>query len=161
LNAPLTYPNWGFEYGRKKVNLTGKPIRTGVSRQDLDPRAGLSPGSTVFNRANAKPWWNLDFFSIPGTYELGTAPNYITELRDPNAYNDNMGFIKRTRITETVNIEIRGEFFNVFNRTNFGIGGTPIRPNVLDTNPATGRFGVPAGPRSGARLGQVVAKINF
>jgi hypothetical protein len=161
LNAPLTYPNWGFEYGRKKVNLTGKPIRTGVSRQDLDPRAGLSPGSPTFNRANGKPWWTLDFFSIPGTYELGTAPNYITELRDPNAYNDNMGFIKRTRITETVNIEIRGEFFNIFNRTNFGIGGTPIRPNVLDTNPATGRFGVPAGPRSSARLGQVVAKINF
>jgi hypothetical protein len=161
LNAPFTYPGWGFEYGRKKVNLTGKPVRTNVSRQDLDPRAGLSPGSTTFDRASAQPWWNLDFFSIPGTYELGTAPNYITELRNPNAYNDNMGFIKRTRITETVNIELRGEFFNIFNRTNFGFDGTPIRPNVLDTDPITGRFGVPTGPRSGPRTGQVVVKINF
>ena len=92
---------------------------------------------------------------------MGNAPIYINELRDPNNYNDNMGFIKRTRITETVNIELRAEFFNIFNRTNFGIGGTPIRPNVVDTNPTTGRFGVTNGPRVGARTGQMALKINF
>jgi hypothetical protein len=31
------------------------------------------------------------------------------------------------------------QLFNIFNRTNFGIGGTPPRPNVLDLT----RFGVP------------------
>ena len=56
---------------------------------------------------------------------------------------------------------LRGEFFNIFNRTNFGIGGTPIRPNVVDTNPTTGRFGVTNGPRVGARTGQMALKINF
>ncbi len=146
LNAPMTYPQWGgFLYGRKEVNINGNPIRTGVDRQNLDPRN------------NSIRWWNNNFFTIPGTYELGNSPTYINELRDPNAYNDNMGFIKRTRITETINIEIRAEFFNIFNRTNFGIGGTPIRPNVLDLV----RFGVPNGPRTGARSGQIAAKINF
>ncbi|MDQ3652302.1 MAG: TonB-dependent receptor [Acidobacteriota bacterium] len=145
LNAPLTYPNWGFAYGRKRVNLTGQPIRTGVARGDLDPR-----------NPNIR-WLNPALFSIPGTYELGNSPTYINELRDPPAFNDNMGIIKRTRITETVNFEIRGEFFNVFNRTNFGIGGIPVRPNVLDL----ARFGVPNNPRTGSRQGQVVAKINF
>jgi hypothetical protein len=150
LNAPMTYPQWGgFLYGRKKVNLTGRPIRTGVDRQDLDPR-NLSTR-----------WLTTDFFSIPGTYELGNSSTYLTELRDPNNYNDNMGFIKRTRIRETVNLEIRAEFFNIFNRTNFGIGGTPPRPNVLDTNPTTGRFGVVNGPRTGARSGQIAMKLNF
>lgn len=150
LNAPYTYPQWGFEYGRKRVNLvSGKPILTGISRKDLDPRD------------LTKRWWTTDFFTIPGTFELGNAPIYINELRDPKSYNDNMGFIKRTRITETVNIELRGEFFNIFNRTNFGIGGTPIRPNVVDTNPTTGRFGVANGPRTGSRTGQMALKINF
>lgn len=149
LNAPLTYPNWGFAYGRKRVNIVpGAPILTGVARKDLDPR-DISKG-----------WLSKNFFTIPGTYELGNSPVYLSQLRDPNAYNDNMGFIKRTRISETVNFELRGEFFNVFNRTNFGIGGTPGRPNVLDTS-ATGRFGVTGGPRTGARSGQLVAKINF
>jgi hypothetical protein len=145
LNAPLTYPNWGFDYGRKKVNLTGQPIQTGVDRRDLDPR-----------NTNIR-WLNPALFSIPGTFDLGTAPNYINQLREPNIYGDNMGFIKRTRISETVNFEIRAEFFNVFNRTNFGFGGTPVRPSVTDLT----RFGVPNGPRSGARSGQIVAKINF
>ncbi|MGH9937453.1 MAG: carboxypeptidase regulatory-like domain-containing protein [Blastocatellia bacterium] len=153
LNAPYTYPQWGFEYGRKRVNLVnGKPIRTGISRQDLDPRD------------LTKRWLTTDFFSIPGAFELGSAPIYINELRDANVYSDNMGFIKRTRITETVNIEIRAEFFNIFNRTNFGVTAglaTAPRPNVVDTNPVTGRFGVANGPRSGPRTGQVAAKINF
>jgi hypothetical protein len=151
LNAPMTYPQWGgFLYGRKKVSLTGQPIRTGVDRQDLDPR-NLS--TRMFN---------LGFFRIPGTYELGNSPTYLTQLREPNNYNDNMGFIKRTRIRESVNLEIRAEFFNIFNRTNFGIGGAlAIRPNVLDTNPTTGRFGVVNGPRTGARSGQVAVKLNF
>ncbi len=150
LNAPMTYPQWGgFLYGRKKVNIVaGKAIKTGINRQDLDPRD------------ISKRWLNRDFFTIPGTFELGNSPTYLNELRDPNNYNDNMGFIKRTRFTETINFEIRAEFFNIFNRTNFGIGGTPPRPNVLDTG-ATGRFGVPGGPRTGARSGQIAAKINF
>ncbi len=150
LNAPMTYPQWGgFLYGRKEVNIVaGKPILTGISRRDLDPRD------------ISKRWLTRDFFTIPGTYELGNAPTYSSQLRDPNNYNDNMGFIKRTRITETINFELRAEFFNIFNRTNFGIGGTPPRPNVLDTG-ATGRFGVPGGPRVGARSGQIAAKINF
>ena len=153
LNAPYTYPQWGFEYGRKRVNIVnGKPIRTNVSRGNLDPRD------------LTKCWWTTDFFTIPGTYELGSAPLYINELRDPNVYSENIGLIKRTRITETVNIEIRGELFNIFNRTNFGVTAglaAAPRPNVLDTNPTTGRFGVANGPRSGARLGQMAMKINF
>ncbi len=145
LNAPLTYPNWGFEYGRKRVNLTGQPIRTDVSRRDLDPR-----------NTNIR-WFNPGLYSIPGAFELGSAPIYLNELREPNIYGENVGIIKRTRISETVNFEIRGELYNVFNRTNFGFGGTPVRPNVLDL----ARFGVPNGPRSGSRSGQVVVKLNF
>jgi hypothetical protein len=156
LNAPLTYPNWGFAYGRKRVNIVpGKSILSGISRQDLDPRAGLVNG--VRNRATSTPWLNNDFFTIPGTFELGNSPTYISALRDPNNYNDNMGFIKRTRIRETVNLEIRAEFFNIFNRTNFGIGGTPGRPDVTNLL----NFGIPGGPRTGARVGQMAAKINF
>ena len=152
----MTYPNWGFAYGRKRVNIVpGKSILSGISRQDLDPRAGLV--GNVRTRANSTPWLNNDFFTIPGTFELGNSPVYLNELRDPNNYNDNMGFIKRTRIAETVNFEIRGEFFNIFNRTNFGLGGTPPRPNVADPT----NFGIPGGPRTGARSGQIAVKLNF
>ena len=78
-------------------------------------------------------------------------------MKERRVYTDNMGFIKRTRISETVNFEIRGEFINVFNRTNFGITGLPVRPST-NNDP---RFGVANGPCTGARAGQIVAKINF
>ena len=152
LNAPNTYPQWGFAYGRKRVNIVqGATIQTGIARKDLDPRD------------ITKRWLTTNFFTIPGPFELGNAPVYLNELRDANAYNDNFGLIKRTRLTETVNFEIRAEFFNIFNRTNFGVTAglaAAPRPNVLDTA-ATGRFGVANGVRSGARTGQMAVKINF
>ena len=149
INAPMTYPQWGgFLYGRKEVNIiSGKAIRTGVSRSDLDPR------NTSIR------WLNTDFFTIPGDFEIGNSPTYLNELRDPWIYSDSMGFIKRTRIRESVNFEIRAEFFNIFNRTNFRINGNSCRGSK--TRQDLTRFGVPNGPRSGARSGQIVAKINF
>ena len=62
-----------------------------------------------------------------------------------------MGFIKRTRISETVNFEIRAEFFNIFNRTNFGNPSATIN---------TSSFGNITGA-SGARTIQLGAKLMF
>ena len=160
LNAQTnSYPNWGFAYGRKRVNIVpGKAITTGISRQDLDPRKGLVGG--VYDRSISTNWLNNDFYSIPGTFALGNSPTYLNQLRNPNAYNDNMGFIKRTRIRESVNFEIRAEFFNIFNRTNFGLTGFPIRP-ATGTGTLVNSFGIPNGVRTGERSGQIAAKINF
>src|SRR5206468_7790809 len=77
LNAPLTYPNWGFAYGRKRVSVTGQPILTGVSRGDLDP-----------NNTSVR-WLNPSLFTIPGTYALRSAAVYVNDLGDPKAYNQN------------------------------------------------------------------------
>jgi hypothetical protein len=103
---------------------------------------------------------NNDFYSIPGQFELGNSPTYLDELRNPRAYNDNMGFIKRTRIRENVNFELRAEFFNIFNRTNFGFGGVPFRP-ATGTGTPVNNFGIPTGVRTGERSGQIMARINF
>ena len=107
LNAPLTYPNWGFAYGRKRVNLTGQPIRTNVSRGDLDPR-----------NTNLR-WLNPGLFSIPGTYELGNSPTYVNEMRDPPAFTRQ---IRRHQAhppsPRRFNFEFAASFSNIFNRTN-------------------------------------------
>ncbi len=110
-----------FLSGRKMVNLTGQPIRTSVKRGDLDH---ATTPSRWLNRA----------VCIPGHYDSGPRQVYVNDARS-EGFATNMGFIKRTRITETVNFEIRGEFINIFNRTNFGITGLrrdrtlPISPD--------------------------------
>ena len=66
-----------------------------------------------------------------------------------------MGFIKRTPINETVNVEFRLEAFNVFNKTNFFIGSTALNQNI---NAATfGQITQTYDPR----ILQFALKLNF
>jgi hypothetical protein len=139
INAPNPLLSIAF-YERKRANLTGQEIRTGISYKDLDP-----------NNPNSR-WINRSAFAIPGTYEFGTAANYLSDLRQPPVWSENISIIKRTAITETSNFEFRAEMANPFNRTRFG-------GIIVDLN--NPNFGRPTGPQVGARVIQVVGKINF
>ena len=93
------------------------------------------------------------FFSnpLPGT----TGNLQLTPVSGPGLWNLDMGFIKRTPITETVNIEFRMEAFNVFNKTNFFIGSTALNQNI---NAATfGQITETFDPR----ILQFALKLNF
>jgi hypothetical protein len=139
INAPNPLSSIAF-YERKRANLIGQPISTGISYKDLDP-----------NNPSTR-WVNRSAFGIPGTFEFGTAANYLSELRNPPVWSENLSVIKRTRITETSNFEIRAEIANAFNRTRFG-------GIIVDLN--NPNFGRPTGPQVGARFIQIVGKINF
>jgi hypothetical protein len=54
----------------------------------------------------------------------------LTPVSGPGLWNLDMGFIKRTPISETVNIEFRAEAFNIFNKTNFFIGSGALNQNI-------------------------------
>lgn len=68
------------------------------------------------------------FFSNPGPGTVGNLQ--LTPVSGPGIWNLDMGFIKRTPITETVNVEFRMEAFNVFNKTNFFIGAAALNQNI-------------------------------
>jgi hypothetical protein len=57
-------------------------------------------------------------------------------LTGPSQYAWNMGIFKNFRVTERVNVQLRSEYFNIFNQTNFG------NPN---TNASSGGFGTITG----------------
>jgi hypothetical protein len=54
----------------------------------------------------------------------------LTPVSGPGIWNLDFGFIKRTRIRESVNLEFRMKAFNVFNKTNFFIGSTALNQNI-------------------------------
>jgi hypothetical protein len=139
INAPNAISAF---YERKRPNLTGQPIRTGIDYGDLDP-----------NDSNTR-LFNKSAFAVPGDFEFGNAANYLTDLRNPPIFSENFGIIKRTRIKEQSNFEFRAEIINPFNRTRFG--GINV-----DISPANQNFGRPTGPQLGARIIQLVAKLNF
>ncbi|HET6181857.1 MAG TPA: TonB-dependent receptor [Candidatus Sulfotelmatobacter sp.] len=56
-------------------------------------------------------------FSAPST--LGAEGNQkVGQFREPNFAETDVNFYKDTRITERVNLQLRFEFFNIFNRAN-------------------------------------------
>jgi hypothetical protein len=57
-----------------------------------------------------------------GTTRFGTAGRNI--LLGPGLANYDVGLAKNTRFRERYNVQFRAEFFNLFNRANFG---TPQR----------------------------------
>jgi hypothetical protein len=127
-----------------KANMGTGAIRTGVSRQDLDPN---DPSIRFFNAAA---------FSPAGQFELGTAAYFHNDFRQPAVFNENVSLVKRTNLTGSDRTPIvlitRADAFNLFNRTNFGgVVGTLGNAN----------FGRPTGVQSTARIITIGLRLEF
>jgi outer membrane receptor protein involved in Fe transport len=94
-------------------------------------------------------WFNKAAFAQnpPGTF--GTAGRNI--LRSPGLANVDFGLAKNFRLNESMRVQFRSEFFNLFNRVNLG------NPN---TNASSNQFGVITGAGS-PRVVQLALKFYF
>jgi carboxypeptidase family protein/TonB-dependent receptor-like protein len=64
-------------------------------------------------------WYNPLCFTLEAPGTLGdTGRNTV---RGPNFVDTDIGIMKDTRIRETVSLQFRAEFFNIFNHTNLGL----------------------------------------
>lgn len=92
-------------------------------------------------------------YFLPGAFVTGPSGAFGDANRrffhGPGLVNTDLGMTKRIPITESMAVELRGEFFNIFNHTNFG------GPNG---NFASSLFGVVTSARD-PRIGQVSAKF--
>jgi hypothetical protein len=95
---------------------------------------------------------NVSAFSVPAPFTFGNAPVTLSARGCP-LFNENLGLMKRTPINERVNIELRFEFFNVFNRHVFAA------PSANVSSPFS--FGKIGGKANSLRQGQIAIKINF
>lgn len=137
--------------GNLRPNLTGQPFYTGNSAvglnfRYLNPAAFTPPPDyraipQVPNPANpsqtipapiGSPEYRA-FYADPLRF-LGTAAPTYDNLRVQNFYGEDVSILKKTRITETTALELRAEFFNLFNRSRFA------GPDMNVTNP--GNYGV-------------------
>jgi len=82
----------------------------------------------------------------PNPAEFGSLPSY-TSLRAPGQKSVDLALTKTTKVFENYNVEIRGDFFNVFNWVNFAgpdsgitdatfglINGTTVEPRVVQVS---------------------------
>ena len=109
----------------------GKVVRTNLH----------ATGGEYFNAAAS--------FAAPTLGTFGTSP--VRFFLGPGTDNTDLGLHKITRITEGTAVEIRGEFFNVFNRTSFGSPSGTYNSNM----------GFSTGTQGANRIGQLGAKFTF
>jgi hypothetical protein len=118
------------------------------------------PGGT---KSKLEHYFNTAAFSCPISTVPGSGAGPAVDLppfgasgrniiASPGQKNIDLSIAKRFPIHESINLEVRSEFFNIFNWANFG---TPNN-NLLGASP--GAIGIPG---SGPRVIQFALKLNY
>ncbi len=118
---------------------------------DLAPGCKLSSGG----RHLYQSWLNKSCFQNPAPGQLGTAGNFLSQLRNPGLATEDVGLHKAVAMgpDRNYNLTLRLEFFNVFNRNQ--LAGP-------DTNLADPNFGKVLNYGGlGGRVGQFGARLTF
>jgi len=118
---------------------------------DLVPGCSLTNGSPAFG----KQWLNASCFQNPANGQLGTAGNFLAQVRNPGLATEDLGLHKGFVMgaEDRYHLTFRLEFFNIFNRHQ--LGGP-------DTNLADPNFGKILNYGGlGGRVGQFGARLSF
>jgi hypothetical protein len=143
--------------------MTGTPLTVTSSRrlpgsiggQSFRPDRVCNP-----NISNGTPdrWFDTNCFAAPGN-RFGNASRGT--VRAPGRNTWDLSLIKNTYIGEDQNLQLRFEFFNAFNRTNFQAPNVTFVPGAAGTTGSTtGSFGT-INAANDARQIQVGLKFFF
>jgi hypothetical protein len=111
------------------------------AQQVGDPRSGFTQSRVE--------WFNTAAFIQPRQGTLGDSGQHI--LSGPGAANTDLTVFRTIRLGERVDLQIRAEFFNLFNRVNFGNPGATV---------ATASYGIITSAAA-ARVVQFALKLQF
>jgi hypothetical protein len=123
--------------GGNRPNSTGQSARIDESR---------SRGESIAR------WFDTAAFIQPASFTLGNVGRTLPDVRGPSLFNQDLSLIKNTKFTERAQLQLRFEYFNVFNRPHFGLPNTAL---------GSGQFGRVQSTILLPRVGQVAAKIQF
>ena len=142
-----------------KVSLDVLQSMTKI-RKEPDKRIFLVDSALVGPDGRANPQY-LDVPTTPGQW------GYFLYMFGPPFVRFDLSAVKRTRITERWNVEIRAEFLNAFNNVNFLAGGPADAGTSYSIQATTfgrstaGYNDVSTTNDPGGRIVQLVLRINF
>jgi hypothetical protein len=93
-------------------------------------------GDPSLSRRGPDRWFNTAAFAFPPFGSFGNAGRNI--LEGPGYQNVNASLVKNTALAEGVNLQLRAEFFNLFNHPNFDLPdnflGSPTFGRILSAD---------------------------
>jgi hypothetical protein len=124
------------------VALLSEIDNSGTGRSILGFGANDRPnltGNPQLSNPTTERWFNTAAFAFPNPGTFGNAGRNIVE--GPGFQNVNASLVKNTRFSETLNLQFRAEFFNLFNHPNFNL------PDNFLGSPTFGRISSARDPR--------------
>ncbi|WP_263408567.1 TonB-dependent receptor [Terriglobus tenax] len=95
-------------------------------------------------------YFDTTAFTQPVAFSLGNAPAYISQLRSPRLVTTDFSLFKAFHLRETMQLQLRGEAFNVFNHVQFGSPNTSVNSTAFGT--ITSQANTPRQLQFGAKL---------
>jgi hypothetical protein len=118
---------WGYTIGA-----------IGLSNTNTEFFGGARPNRTCSGRLNnpsINEWFDTSCFSVAPANTWGNAGYNFLDA--PGYFDWDLSAVKDTKLTEKVTLQFRAEFFNAFNRANFGFPNTYVTEPV-SSNPLLG-----------------------
>jgi hypothetical protein len=143
-NAPLNIFN-----GVNRPNVTGADWRAPVAGADFNPAVDKFLNPAAF---------------VQPVGALGNAPRTNPDVRSFWNLSENLSLAKSTKLSKQVNMDIRLEAFNIFNRVIFAAPGTPTATGGTAAGTDfsnSNTFGVITGQANSPRRMQLGVKFYF
>jgi hypothetical protein len=132
-----------FQSGRPfTVALLPEIDNSGTGRSILGFGANDRPnvvGDPRLDRRSPEQWFNQSAFTFPPRGSFGNSGRNV--LDGPNYQNFNASLVRNTALSERFNLQLRAEFFNLFNHPNFNL------PDNFLGSPTFGRITSAREPR--------------
>jgi hypothetical protein len=132
-----------FQSGRPfTVALLPDIDNSGTGRSILGFGANDRPnlvGNPDLDRRSPEQWFSTNAFAFAPPGQFGNAGRNI--LDGPGYQNVNVSLLKDTQLSEALNLQLRAEFFNLFNHPNFNL------PDNFLGSPTFGRITSARDPR--------------
>ena len=113
---------------------------------------GTSAARSGDPQTRLNEYFRRDVFSQPAAFTFGNTSRVLPDVRGPGIAQWDFALFKRTQLGESVGLEFRTEFFNLFNTPVFRHPGTAL---------GTPQFGVISGTRGVPRLVQFGLRLLF
>ena len=157
------YATDGFSF---RPNLVpGQPLKNPGYRKAC---SGPSPSTPGINACSV--YINPSAFVAPPQGEFGNAPTFLSGLRLPAFFNENLSASKRFNLFDRGDLQFQANFFNVFNRVVFSDGGNsntfilnnaPASLSPTDLANSNSVFGLLTAQQNGPRMIQFALKLEF
>jgi hypothetical protein len=130
---------------------TGLPFTPTLNAATVNTGGGSRPdriGSGKLDNPDPSRWFDTSAFATPAQFTYGNAGRNI--LYGPGRVNFDFSLFKDFRITESVKIQFRTEFFNLFNTPQFDLPNATIGSGPAGT--ITSIVGIPRQIQFGLKL---------